>query len=118
MVTIAKRTLTSTARGTPLCEIVTRPDFRGAVEAKAYLQELRLLVRTLGISDGDMEKGQLRCDVNISLREADDDGNFTGPLNTKTEIKNINSFRHVERAIAYEIQRQTKRCGTRALRRR
>ena len=94
--------------GTPLCEIVTRPDFRSAVEAKAYLQELRLLVRTLGISDGDMEKGQLRCDVNISLREADDDGNFTGPLNTKTEIKNINSFRHVERAIAYEIQRQTK----------
>ncbi len=94
--------------GTPLCEIVTRPDFRGAVEAKAYLQELRLLVRTLGISDGDMEKGQLRCDVNISLREADDDGNFIGPLNTKTEIKNINSFRHVERAIAYEIQRQTK----------
>lgn len=93
---------------TPLCEIVTRPDFRSAAEAKAYLHELRLLVRTLGVSDGDMEKGHLRCDVNISLREADDDGTFVGPLNTKTEIKNINSFRAVERAIQYEIQRQTK----------
>lgn len=93
---------------TPLCEIVTRPDFRSAAEAKAYLHELRLLVRTLGVSDGDMEKGHLRCDVNISLREADDDGTFIGPLNTKTEIKNINSFRAVERAIQYEIQRQTK----------
>lgn len=94
--------------GVPLCEIVTRPDFRGAAEAKAYLYELRLLVRTLGLSDGDMEKGQLRCDVNVSLREADDDGTFTGALMPKTEIKNINSFRHVERAIQYEIQRQTK----------
>lgn len=92
----------------PLCEIVTRPDFRSAAEAKAYLQELRLLVRTLGISDGDMEKGHLRCDVNISLRETDESGAFTGPLMPKTEIKNINSFRHVERAIQYEIQRQTK----------
>ncbi len=94
--------------GMPLCEIVTRPDFRGAAEAKAYLHELRLLVRTLGISGGNMEKGQLRCDVNISLREVDNDGAFIGPLNTKTEIKNINSFRHVERAIAYETARQTK----------
>lgn len=85
----------------PLCEIVTKPDFTSAAQAKAYLQELRLLVRTLGISDGDMEKGHLRCDVNVSLREEG------GPLMPKTEIKNINSFRHVERAIAYEIQRQT-----------
>lgn len=92
---------------TPLCEIVTRPDFRSAAEAKAYLHELRLLVRTLGISDGDMEKGHLRCDVNISLREVDDEGVPVGGLMPKTEIKNINSFRHVERAIAYEIQRQT-----------
>lgn len=91
----------------PLCEIVTRPDFTSAVEAKAYLQELRLLVRTLGISEGDMEKGHLRCDVNISLREVHDNGTF-GPLHPKTEIKNINSFRHVERAIAFEISRQTK----------
>lgn len=93
--------------GTPLCEIVTRPDFTSATQAKTYLHELRLLVRTLGISDGDMEKGHLRCDVNISLREKREDGTL-GSLMPKTEIKNINSFRHVERAIGYEIQRQTK----------
>lgn len=93
--------------GAPLCEIVTKPDFRSAVEAKAYLYELRLLVRTLGISDADMEKGHLRCDVNISLREVDDDGVPTAGLMPKTEIKNINSFRAVERAIAFEIVRQT-----------
>lgn len=93
--------------GVPLVEIVTKPDFRSAAEAKAYLHELRLIVRTLGISDGDMERGHLRCDVNVSLREVDDDGNM-GPLNPKTEVKNINSFRAVERAIQYEIQRQTK----------
>jgi aspartyl-tRNA(Asn)/glutamyl-tRNA(Gln) amidotransferase subunit B len=94
--------------GTALCEIVTKPDMHSAAEAKAYLYELRLLVRTLGVSNGDMEKGQLRCDVNISLREVDADNNFIGPLNTKTELKNLNSFRAVERAIAYEISRQTK----------
>ena len=93
--------------GAALCEIVTKPDIHSAAEAKAYLYELRLLVRTLGVSDGDMEKGQLRCDVNISLREVDDNNNFIGPLNTKTELKNLNSFRAVERAIAYEITRQT-----------
>ncbi|KKW28215.1 MAG: Aspartyl/glutamyl-tRNA(Asn/Gln) amidotransferase subunit B [Candidatus Uhrbacteria bacterium GW2011_GWD2_52_7] len=93
--------------GVPLVEIVTRPDFTSAAQAKAYVQELRLIVRTLGISDGDMERGHLRCDVNVSLREVDEDGNL-GPLNPKTEIKNINSFRAVERAIQYEIQRQTK----------
>lgn len=95
--------------GSPLCEIVTRPDFRSAKEAKYYLQELRLLVRTLGISDGDMEKGQLRCDVNISLREVDEHGEpLSEELHPKTEIKNVNSFKAVERAIEYEIQRQTK----------
>ena len=95
--------------GTPLCEIVTKPDFRTAAQAKAYLQELRVLVRTLGVSDGDMEKGQLRCDVNISLREVDEDGNpINDELNPKTEIKNVNSFKAVERSIIYEIQRQTK----------
>lgn len=94
--------------GVPLCEIVTRPDFRSAAQAKAYLHELRLLVRTLGISEGDMEKGHLRCDVNISLREVDENGKPVSPdLSPKTEIKNINSFRAVERAIAYEIKRQT-----------
>ena len=95
--------------GTPLCEIVTKPDFRTAAQAKAYLQEMRLLVRTLDVSDGDMEKGQMRCDVNISLREVDENGNpIDGKLHPKTEIKNVNSFKAVERAIQYEIQRQTK----------
>lgn len=94
--------------GTPLCEIVTAPVFSSAAQAKAYVHELRLLVRTLGISDGDLERGHLRCDVNISLREVDTDGNPVSPLlSPKTEIKNINSFRHIERAIAYEIKRQT-----------
>ena len=93
--------------GVPLCEIVTKPDFQSAAEAKAYVQEMRLLVRTLGISDGDLERGHLRCDVNVSLREVDENGAPVGPLNPKTEIKNINSFRAIERAIQYEILRQT-----------
>jgi aspartyl-tRNA(Asn)/glutamyl-tRNA(Gln) amidotransferase subunit B len=91
----------------PLCEIVTKPDFRTATEAKAYVQELRLLVRMLGISDGDLERGHLRCDVNVSLREVDEHGLPIGPLHPKTEIKNINSFRAIERAVQYEIARQT-----------
>lgn len=94
--------------GTPLCEIVTAPVFQNAAQAKAYVHELRLLVRTLGISDGDLERGHMRCDVNISLREVDKDGvPVSSQLSPKTEIKNINSFRHIERAIAYEIKRQT-----------
>jgi aspartyl-tRNA(Asn)/glutamyl-tRNA(Gln) amidotransferase subunit B len=94
--------------GVPLCEIVTRPDFRSAAQAKAYMQELRLLVRTLGVSEGDMEKGHMRCDVNISLREIDENGKPVSPdLSPKTEVKNVNSFRAVERTIAYEIKRQT-----------
>ncbi len=94
--------------GVPLCEIVTRPDFRSAAQAKAYMQELRLLVRTLGVSEGDMEKGHMRCDVNISLREVDENGKPVSPdLSPKTEVKNVNSFRAVERTIAYEIKRQT-----------
>lgn len=88
--------------GTPLCEIVTRPDFRTAAQAKAYVRELRLLVRTLGVSDADMEKGHLRCDVNISLRPKNDETFYA-----KTELKNINSFSAIERAIEYEIKRQT-----------
>ncbi len=95
--------------GTPLIEIVTEPDFRSPEEAKTFLQELRLIARYLGISDADMEKGHLRCDANISLRPIDEDNNVISPkLHPKTEIKNINSFRHVERALSYEIQRQTK----------
>lgn len=91
--------------GTPLCEIVTHPDFSNATQAKRYLQELRLIARTLNVSDGDMERGHLRCDVNISLREVLADGSL-GPLMPKTEVKNINSFRAVERAIIFEIARQ------------
>ncbi|MDD5251130.1 MAG: Asp-tRNA(Asn)/Glu-tRNA(Gln) amidotransferase subunit GatB [Patescibacteria group bacterium] len=93
--------------GTPLIEIVTEPDLRTPAEAKAFLQELRLIMRYLGVSDADMEKGHLRCDANISMREVDEDGTL-GPLNPKTEVKNINSFRAVEHALEYEIKRQTK----------
>lgn len=88
--------------GTPLMEIVSEPDFRSPSEAKAYMQELRLVMRYLGVSDADMEKGHLRCDANISLRPVGDT-----ELYPKTEIKNINSFRAVERALAYEVERQT-----------
>jgi len=94
----------------PLAEIVTEPDMRSPAEAKVFLQELRLLMRYLGVSDADMEKGQLRCDVNISLLplEDKDDVDFSDvELNPKTEIKNVNSFRSVERALVYEIKRQT-----------
>lgn len=88
--------------GTPLMEIVSEPDFKTPKEAKIFLQELRLLLRYLGVSDADMEKGNMRCDANISLREPGTD------LNPKTEVKNMNSFKAVERALEYEIIRQTK----------
>ncbi len=97
--------------GTPLVEIVTEPDIRSPEEAKAFLQELRLIMRYLGVSYADMEKGQLRCDANISLREVPDDPSdeeWAEQLNPKTEIKNLNSFKAVERALDYEIKRQTK----------
>ncbi len=89
--------------GTPLIEIVTEPDIRTPEEAKLFLQELQKLIRTLGISDADMEKGQMRCDANISMREEGSD-----VLNPKTEIKNVNSFKFVEKGLEYEIQRQIK----------
>jgi aspartyl-tRNA(Asn)/glutamyl-tRNA(Gln) amidotransferase subunit B len=95
--------------GTPLIEIVSEPDFRSAREAKIFLQELRLIARYLGVSNADMEKGQLRCDANVSLRPLDKNGGIVGePLNPKTEVKNLNSFKHVEKAIEHEIKRQTK----------
>ena len=95
--------------GTPLIEIVTEPDFKNAKEAKIFLHELRLIARYLGVSDADMEKGNMRCDANISLREIDEDGNIVGAkFNPKTEVKNMNSFKHVERALEFEIDRQTK----------
>ncbi len=87
--------------GTPLMEIVSEPDFRSPQEAKAYVQEIRLIMRYLGVSDADMEKGHLRCDANISLRPVGED-----KLYPKTEIKNINSFKAIERALTFEIERQ------------
>jgi aspartyl-tRNA(Asn)/glutamyl-tRNA(Gln) amidotransferase subunit B len=94
---------------TPLIEVVTEPDFVSPQEAKVFLQELRTIMRYLGVSDADMEKGQLRCDANISLRKLDDNGKpVYESLFPKTEIKNLNSFKSVERALEYEIRRQTK----------
>ncbi len=88
--------------GVPLIEIVTRPDIRSAAEAGRFLTRLRQILRYLGICDGNMEEGSLRCDVNVSLRAAGSD-----ELGTKTEIKNLNSFKAVESGIRYEIERQT-----------
>jgi aspartyl-tRNA(Asn)/glutamyl-tRNA(Gln) amidotransferase subunit B len=88
--------------GTPLLEIVSEPDIRSAAEAVAYLKALHRLVTYLGISDGNMAEGSMRCDINISLRPAG-----SGGLGTRAEIKNVNSFRFVERAIRYEILRQS-----------
>jgi aspartyl-tRNA(Asn)/glutamyl-tRNA(Gln) amidotransferase subunit B len=87
--------------GVPLLEVVSEPDLRSAAEASAYLKLLRQLVCYLGISDGNMEEGSLRCDANISLRPV-------GQLKfgTRTEIKNLNSFKFLERAIEYETARQ------------
>lgn len=93
---------------TPLIEIVTEPDLRSPAEAKAFLQELRAILRSIDASDADMEKGQMRCDANISLLPVNDDGTpAQHDLNPKVEIKNLNSFRSVERALAHEIERQT-----------
>lgn len=87
--------------GTPLLEIVSEPELYSAKEAVAYLKTLHSLVRYLGVSDGNMQEGSFRCDVNVSVRRVGDK-----KLGIRTEIKNVNSFRFVERAIHYEIQRQ------------
>lgn len=87
--------------GTPLLEIVTGPVFHAPGEARAFLEELKLLLRAIGVSDADMEKGQLRVDANVSLRPAG-----TNELHPKTEIKNLNSFRAIERALTFEVTRQ------------
>src|SRR5438876_1420132 len=87
--------------GTPLMEIVSEPDLRTPEEARLYMQKLREILVYLGVSSGRMEEGSLRCDANISIRP---DGQKE--LGVKTEIKNMNSFRSVERALAYEAQRQ------------
>ncbi|HLD11616.1 MAG TPA: Asp-tRNA(Asn)/Glu-tRNA(Gln) amidotransferase subunit GatB [Patescibacteria group bacterium] len=88
--------------GVPLIEVVSEPDISSPQEAKLFLQQMRQIVRYLEVSDGDMEKGSLRCDANISLRPKGDK-----KLGTKVEIKNMNSFRSVERALESEIVRQT-----------
>jgi aspartyl-tRNA(Asn)/glutamyl-tRNA(Gln) amidotransferase subunit B len=82
--------------------VVSEPDLRSAKEAAAYLRAIRQLVRWLGISDGNMEEGSLRCDANVSVRPAGE-----SKLGTKAELKNMNSFKHVEAAIEYEIARQS-----------
>lgn len=87
--------------GTPLVEIVTAPDIQSPQQAKLFLEDLQRTIRALGVSNADMECGDLRVDANISLRDGDD-------FHPKTEIKNLNSFRAVERALRYEIERQTK----------
>jgi aspartyl-tRNA(Asn)/glutamyl-tRNA(Gln) amidotransferase subunit B len=87
--------------GTPLVEIVTRPDLRSADEAKRFLQLLRQTIVELGISDAEMEKGTLRADANVSVREAGETG-----FRTRTELKNMNSFNHIARGIDAELRRQ------------
>lgn len=87
--------------GVPLMEIVSEPDMRSADEAYAYLTALKQIMQYGGIGDCDMEKGQMRCDVNISIRHKGDE-----KFGTKVELKNLNSFRAVHRAITYEIKRQ------------
>jgi aspartyl-tRNA(Asn)/glutamyl-tRNA(Gln) amidotransferase subunit B len=86
--------------GTPLLEIVTEPDLRSAEEAVAYARALHALVRWIGICDGNMQEGSFRCDANVSVRRPG------APLGTRCEIKNLNSFRFLERAILYEVRRQ------------
>ncbi len=87
--------------GVPLMEIVSEPDIQSPEEAGAYLRNLRSILRYIDISDGNMEEGSFRCDANISLRPAGSDR-----YGTRTELKNLNSFKHVEKALQYEICRQ------------
>lgn len=87
--------------GVPLMEIVTKPDIRTPEEAAQFMKRLRQILRYLGVCDGNMEQGSLRCDANVSVRPVGSSG-----FGVKTEIKNINSFRFVEKALQYEIERQ------------
>ncbi|MBU2037175.1 Asp-tRNA(Asn)/Glu-tRNA(Gln) amidotransferase subunit GatB, partial [Patescibacteria group bacterium] len=98
--------------GVPLMELVTEPDIKSGAQARQFCQELQLIFRYLGISDADMERGQMRCEVNISLLATTDSADFKRidadrKLGTKVEIKNLNSFRAVEKAIDYERKRQS-----------
>lgn len=87
--------------GTPLLEIVSEPDMRSSVEARAYMEELRNIVRYIGVCDGNLEEGSMRCDANISIMPKGSD-----KFGTRAEIKNVNSFSALQRAIEYEIDRQ------------
>jgi len=87
--------------GTPLLEIVSEPDMRSAREAVAYAKKIHALVRYIDICDGNMQEGSFRCDANVSLRPSGQE-----ELGTRTEIKNVNSFRFLERAIDFEVERQ------------
>jgi aspartyl-tRNA(Asn)/glutamyl-tRNA(Gln) amidotransferase subunit B len=89
--------------GIPLMEIVTEPDIRSSKEAVAFIKKLRGILRYLGVCDGNMEQGSLRCDANISIRLLDEK-----EFGVKTELKNMNSFKFIEKAINYEIKRQQK----------
>jgi len=90
--------------GTPLLEIVSEPDLRSAKEAVAYLRKIHTIVRYLGISDGNMQEGSFRCDANVSVRPMGQE-----ELGTRAEIKNLNSFRFIEKAINFEVERQIER---------
>lgn len=87
--------------GTPLIEIVTGPDFTSAEEAVAFAKEIQRIAKYNALSDADMEKGQMRVDVNISIRKQ-----VTDPLGTRVELKNINSFAAIKRAVDAEVERQ------------
>ena len=89
--------------GVPLMEMVTKPDLRSPEQARRFMQEIRLLMRTLGISEADMEKGQMRCDVNVTITFEHEGKTWFTPI---TEIKNVNSTRAVERSLVVEAQRQ------------
>jgi aspartyl-tRNA(Asn)/glutamyl-tRNA(Gln) amidotransferase subunit B len=88
--------------GVPLIEIVTEPDLRSAADAAEFFSRLRAILVSLGVNDGNMEEGSLRCDANVSVRPLG-----TDTLGVKTEVKNLNSFRYVQRALEYEIERQS-----------
>ena len=88
--------------GVPLLEIVTEPDIRSAGDAGEFFSRLRAILVAVGINDGNMEEGSLRCDANVSVRPAG-----ASAFGTKAEVKNLNSFRHVQKALEYEIERQT-----------
>jgi aspartyl-tRNA(Asn)/glutamyl-tRNA(Gln) amidotransferase subunit B len=89
--------------GVPLCEVVSEPDLRSSEEARAYLIELKSILEYTGVSDCNMEEGSLRCDANVSIRPVGQK-----EFGTRTELKNLNSFKFIQKAIEYEVDRQTK----------